>query len=197
MRDGPLDMRLNPDLETSAADLVNSLPEQELARLIREYGEDRDAPRIARKLVASRKSKPITSTGQLAELVRSVSGPRGQSIDPATRTFQALRIAVNDELGSLGALLAAVERAASGQVRVGSPPTWLRPGARVAIISFHSLEDRQVKEMTARLDDQGLAKPLTRKPVTAGDDELSRNPRSRSAKLRVVRIEGEPADGRA
>lgn len=189
-RDGPLDMRFDPSSPVTAAELVASLPEAELARLIFEFGEDREARRIARKLVDSRSLAPIQTTGQLADIVRSAVGrrPGHDAIDPATRTFQALRIAVNDELGSLGALLAAIERGASDLA--AEKKSWLRPGARVAIITFHSLEDRPVKRAFAGLVRSGLATHATPKPVEATDAELSRNPRSRSAKLRALRLRG-------
>ena len=182
-RDGPLDMRLDPSLPTTAADLVASLPEHELARIVAEFGEDRNAPRIARKLVAARAAAPIKTTGQLAEIVRSASPGRGRvrSIDPATRTFQALRIAVNDELGSLQALLDAVGRSEQA-------PRWLADGARVAVISFHSLEDRPVKQAFASGATRREAELLTRRPVEAGQEEVAANPRARSAKLRAVRL---------
>ncbi len=184
-REGPLDMRLDPSGPVTAAELVMTLPERELARLIRDYGEDFNAHRIARKLVEARREGPISTTGQLAEIVRSASGRRPGGIDSATRTFQALRIAVNDELGSLASLLESVRR---GAERHGGG--WLRPSARIAVISFHSLEDRPVKQAFAALADRGLAERLTKKPVTAGEEELARNVRSRSAKLRAVRIAG-------
>lgn len=187
-RDGPLDMRLDPNLKSTAADLVASLPVVELARIIRDYGEDRAAYRIAQKLVESRRLGPISTTRQLAEIVRQVSGRKPGGIDPATRTFQALRIAVNDELGSLDSLLRSVEQGAE-RVAAGRPG-WLKPGARVAIISFHSLEDRPVKRAMAGLVDRGLASSLTRRPIEADEREVSANPRSRSAKLRAVRIGG-------
>jgi 16S rRNA (cytosine1402-N4)-methyltransferase len=182
--DAPLDMRYDRSNPVSAADLVAGLSEGELAELIRDYGEDRQARAIARKLVEARRAEPITTTGQLARVVRSASGrARGDGIDPATRTFQALRIAVNDEIGSLQALLASIERAA---VRRGSGP--LAPGARIAIISFHSLEDRPVKQAFQRLVDGGLAERLTARPARASARELSDNPRARSAKLRAIRL---------
>jgi 16S rRNA (cytosine1402-N4)-methyltransferase len=189
MREGPLDMRLDPGLPISAADLVNSMSERELADLIAEYGEDRMASRIARKLVQARAQSPITTTSRLAELVRAAYGPasRGLSIDPATKTFQAVRIAVNDELGTLDAFLAKLRR---GAERVGEASGWLRPAARVGIISFHSLEDRPVKRAFAELVRSGLAVDLTPDPVTADEAEVGANPRSRSAKLRVVRLAG-------
>ncbi len=193
-KDGPLDMRLDPSSPVNAADLVASLPEAELASLIRDFGEERHATLVARKLVRARREQPITTTRQLAELVRSALGTRGDAsgIHPATRTFQALRIAVNDEIGSLEAFLAGVLRGAHGAAK-GSP-TWLAPGARVAVISFHSLEDRPVKHAFERLVEEGVGEALTRSPVRAGEAETQSNPRARSAKLRAVRIA--PAQGR-
>jgi len=168
--DGPLDMRFDPKTRESAADLVNDLDEKELADLIFEYGEERHSRRIARKIVEARRVEPILTTARLAEVVRrGVPGKWGQ-IDPATRTFQALRIAVNDELERLDDLLANLAG-------------YLNPGGKAAIISFHSLEDRRVKH--AFRDDPELT-VLTRKPVTATDEELAPNPRARSAKLRVA-----------
>ncbi len=168
--DGPLDMRFDPKTRESAADLVNDLDEKELADLIFEYGEERHSRRIARKIVEARRVEPILTTARLAEVVRrGVPGKWGQ-IDPATRTFQALRIAVNDELERLDDLLANLAG-------------YLNPGGKAAIISFHSLEDRRVKH--AFRDDPELT-VLTRKPVTATDEELATNPRARSAKLRVA-----------
>lgn len=191
-RDGPLDMRLDPRLATSAADLVNTLPEAELARIIREYGEDRDAARIARKIVRERGLGPIVTTARLAGVVRSASSAprRGDGtggIDPATRTFQALRIAVNDELGSLEAFLHAISTDARS-LAAGSPGRWLRPGARVVIIAFHSLEDRPVKLAFNHLVAAEIATDLSGGAVTPGDEELRRNPRARSARLRAIRL---------
>lgn len=185
-RDGPLDMRMDPTSPVTAADLIASTPERDLARMIREFGDEPAAGRIARKLVDSRRSAPISTTGQLADIVRSVVGRRPGPIDPATRTFQAVRIAVNDELGSLSSLLAAVEYGAKRSG--GAMPGWLKQGARVAIISFHSLEDRLVKQGFAGMVAAGMAEGLTRRPVEASENEVSANPRSRSAKMRVVRI---------
>lgn len=179
-REGPLDMRLDPGLPTSAADLVNSLDEREMVRILEEYGEERNARRIARKILASRRARPIHTTSELAQLVREVQGPPSPGIDPATRTFQALRIAVNDELGSLESLLAAIARASSD-------PRWLAAGARVAIISFHSLEDRLVKRGFGELVQRGGAAEVVKGLVTPTDDEIAMNPRSRSAKLRAIR----------
>ncbi|MGH7132584.1 MAG: 16S rRNA (cytosine(1402)-N(4))-methyltransferase RsmH [Phycisphaerales bacterium] len=188
-RPGPLDMRLDPAGALTAAQFVAAASEIDLARVIDEYGEERHARLVARRIVEARKSGPITTTDQLAGIVRAAVGPRGSGgIDPATRTFQALRIAVNDELGNLHALLASVRNGAKPM----STRAWLRPGARIAVISFHSLEDRPVKQAFAELVESGAAEHVVRKPVTASDDELRQNPRSRSAKLRVIRIVSPP-----
>jgi 16S rRNA (cytosine1402-N4)-methyltransferase len=171
--DGPLDMRFDPDrLGTTAADLVNRLSAQDLANLIYEFGEERFSRRIARRIVEARQGGAIRTTGQLADLVRrSVPGRnRHGPIDPSTRVFQALRIAVNDELGQLDAVLQAI-------------PEILAPGGRAVVISFHSLEDRRVK--WAFKTDPRLT-VLTKKPVTATVQEVTVNPRARSAKLRVA-----------
>lgn len=178
MREGPLDMRLDPSLKMTAADWVGGSDERELVRILREYGEEKEAVRIARKIVQARRDAPIETTGRLATVVRSATGPAKGGIDPATRTFQALRIAVNDELGALEALLARLGRAD----RRG----WLAPRARVGIIAFHSLEDRPVKRAFEGLRrSEGVE---TVGPVVAGETEVSVNPRSRSAKLRVARF---------
>jgi 16S rRNA (cytosine1402-N4)-methyltransferase len=166
--DGPLDMRLDPTAGTTAADLVNTMSEAGLADLFFEYGEERQSRRVARKIVERRKTRPFTTTGELAELVRRCVRKSG-AIDPATRVFQSLRIAVNDELGALDRLLAAL-------------PRIVKPGGRAGIISFHSLEDRRVKHAFRAAGWE----PLTKKPVEAGDEETARNPRARSAKLRVA-----------
>ena len=170
--DGPLDLRFDPTGGEPAARLVNRLSEQHLAELIWAFGEERYSKRIARAIVEYRQRKTIETSGELAELVRrSVPRPpRGERIDPATRTFQALRIAVNHELKWLDVALRRL-------------PDRLRPGGRIAVISFHSLEDRRVKE--AFRGDERL-EVLTRKPITAGAEELAVNPRARSAKLRVA-----------
>ncbi|MEZ6243651.1 MAG: 16S rRNA (cytosine(1402)-N(4))-methyltransferase RsmH [Phycisphaerales bacterium] len=190
--EGPLDMRLDPSGPVTAGELVNTLPEGELAELIWRWGEERHSRRIARKVVAARADAPIETTIRLAEIVRSACPrpPRGvrPRIDAATRTFQALRIAVNDEIGSLEALLASVARAGEGVAQ--GRRAWLNPGARVAIITFHSLEDRPVKRAFAALVERGLAQAITRKPITPGDAECESNPRARSAKLRAIRIGG-------
>ena len=205
-REGPLDMRYDPGAPVTAADLVNSLSEAELAQMLFEFGEERAARRIAQKIVEARVQEPITTTARLAGVVRMAQGVSpdrgrmpghrgGTRIDPATRTFQALRIAVNDELGSLRSLLEAVSRSASALAagRTGAG-LWLRPGARIGVISFHSLEDRPVKQAFSDLIARGLASPASgasaraAKPVVATEEEAERNPRARSAKLRVVRL---------
>lgn len=187
MRDGPLDMRLDPTLPTTAADLVASLPEVELARLIAEYGEDKHARRIAARIVRARGEGPITTTGRLAEVVRSANGGvGGGGIDPATRTFQALRIAVNDELGCLEALMAHVEAEARAMAE-GNPGGWLTRGGRVAVITFHSLEDRVVKASFERCEGLGCTDVLGG-AAEASEGERGSNPRSRSAKVRCVEM---------
>ena len=193
-KDGPLDMRMERS-GPSAADLVNGLPEGELADILWRFGEERHSRRLARAIVADRKADPFTTTRQLAELVRRVVPGSKDGIDPATRTFQGLRIAVNDELGEVERGLAAAEKL-------------LAPGGRLAVVSFHSLEDRLVKDflrersgLSARpsrhLPDIVSQTPrfrlLSKKPITAGEAELSANPRSRSAKLRVAERLGEAA----
>lgn len=173
-QDGPLDMRLDPTRGEPASALLRRLPERELADIFWRYGEERYSRRVARKIVEAREAGPIATTGQLADIVRScVPRPRGHRhvIDPATRVFQALRIAVNDELGALERLLRVL-------------PDCVRPGGRVAIISFHSLEDRLVKQAFRKSPE--WFKELTRKPVQAGEDEVRRNSRARSAKLRAA-----------
>lgn len=204
--EGPLDMRLDPTRGRTAADLLSELDEQELAELIRVLGEERHARRVARKIVEARADGPITTTSMLAAIVRQAvpaatpatrpatrpTGRRGSSgrgtakpIDPATRTFQALRIAVNDELGELDRVLRWVASAAE---QPADPAAGLHSGARVAMIAFHSLEDRPIKHAFAELEQRGLAERLTRKPVTADDAERAANPRARSAKLRALRL---------
>jgi len=177
--DGPLDMRLDKNLPRTAADLVNNLDETELADVIYKYGEERYSRRIARAIVAQRRIGPIERTTQLAALIVSAyPAPARRSrrgVHPATRTFQALRIAVNDELGKLEALLAIL-------------PAVLCGGGRAAIISFHSLEDRRVKQAFAALAKSKGAKILTKKPIIPSDKEASENPRSRSAKLRGIEL---------
>jgi 16S rRNA (cytosine1402-N4)-methyltransferase len=169
MNDGPLDMRLDPTAGTTAADLVNGLPERELADVLFEFGEERKSFRVAKRVVERRKVRRFETTADLANVVRSCL-PRSGGIDPATRTFQALRIAVNDELGALDRLLAVL-------------PAVVKPGGRAGVISFHSLEDRRVKQAFREAD---VWAPKTKKPVEASDAEAATNPRARSAKLRVA-----------
>ena len=169
--DGPLDMRLDPTIGRTAADLVNTLSEGALADVFFEYGEERKSRRVARRIVERRAERPFVTTADLADVVRRCV-PRSGGIDPATRVFQALRIAVNDELGSLDRLLAAL-------------PKLVRPCGRAGVISFHSLEDRRVKQALYRAPD--VWEPATKKPVEPADEETARNPRSRSAKLRAAR----------
>jgi 16S rRNA (cytosine1402-N4)-methyltransferase len=170
---GPLDMRLDPTVGEPASNLVNRLSERDLADVFWRYGEERFSRRIARRIAERRRQAPFRTTAELAELVGScVPRPRARHvIDPATRVFQALRIAVNDELGALERLLAAL-------------PGCVRPGGRVAIISFHSLEDRRVKQA---FRDKEVWQEITRKPITATEREVASNPRARSAKLRAAR----------
>ena len=172
--EGPLDMRMNPQAERTAEQVVNQVDEVTLANLIYEFGEERRSRRIARAIVRSR---PIRSTAQLADVISAAARPMNQAerrIHPATKTFQALRIFVNDELKDLQALLSAA-------------PKVLKPGGRLVIISFHSLEDRIVKDALREGVKQGHYQLLTKKPVTAGEEEIDRNPRSRSAKLRAAK----------
>lgn len=188
--DAPLDMRMDRSGSICAADLVNELPEDELAAIIREYGEERGAKRIARAIAVRRRVAPVMTTGELSAIITgAVKGRRRhERIHPATRTFQALRIAVNDELASL-------RRALDAGVGL------LAPTGRFSIISFHSLEDRIVKQ-TFRAWEKGCVCPpkfprcvcgeekkamvITKRAVTAGDDEIAANPRSRSARLRTA-----------
>jgi 16S rRNA (cytosine1402-N4)-methyltransferase len=180
---GPLDMRLDRSAGSPASALLARLNERDLAELFWTFGEERFSRRIARRIIETRERSPLATTEQLAELVRRcVPKPnrsrggrgrgRGHGIDPATRVFQALRIAVNDELGALERLLAAL-------------PYCLRPGGRAVVISFHSLEDRLVKRAFRQ---KNIWQELTRKPVQAADDEVKENPRARSAKLRAAAI---------
>jgi len=169
--EGPLDMRMNPLSGETAEQVVNQVDEVTLANLIYEFGEERRSRRIARAIVRSR---PIRTTAQLADVVSAAARPMNQAerrIHPATRTFQALRIFVNRELDDLRDLLKAA-------------PHLLKPGGRLVVISFHSLEDRIVKDALREGVKQGHYRPLTKKPVTASEEEIDRNPRSRSAKLR-------------
>jgi len=167
--DGPLDMRMDTRSGPTAEQVVNEMDERELANLIYEFAEERRSRTVARAIVRGR---PITTTGQLARIVASAVPPM-RHIHPATRTFQALRIFVNQELDEIRALLEAA-------------PKLLKPSARLIVISFHSLEDRIAKDSIREGAQQGIWKILTRKPVTAGKEELDHNPRSRSAKLRAA-----------
>ncbi len=169
--EGPLDMRMNPQSEPTAEQVVNQFDERELADLIYEFGEERRSRRIARAIVRSR---PILTTAQLAAVISAAARPmKHERIHPATRTFQALRIFVNRELDDLRKLLEAA-------------PQLLKPGGRLVVISFHSLEDRIVKDAMRQGAKVGQYKLLTKKPVTPGADEIDRNPRARSAKLRAA-----------
>jgi len=185
MQDAPLDMRFGPHVAQSAADIVNSYAERELADLIYEFGEDRDSRKIARAIV---KARPLHTTRELVAAIESVSPRRGERVHPATRTFQALRIAVNEELASIENVLPQAVSA-------------LRPGGRLAVISFHSLEDRIVKDFFReqakdlinppyeRIYEQernAVIKEVNRKPIVPSDDEIQNNPRARSAKLRIA-----------
>jgi 16S rRNA (cytosine1402-N4)-methyltransferase len=187
LHEGPLDMRMNPAAPRSAADIVNTAAESELADILWQYGEERASRAIARRIVQERAKAPITTTTQLASIIASVLPRKGKQ-HPATRSFQALRIAVNDELGALDALLE-------------SGLGLLKSGGRFAIITFHSLEDRAVKRFFDRVTRPEIDRPewpaprpnpeyaarlVTRKPIVASDAELAANPRARSAKLRVI-----------
>jgi len=173
--DGPLDMRMNPHSGLTAEQVVNRFDERELADAIYEFGEERRSRRIARAIVRAR---PIHTTAQLAEVISAAARPMNQAerrIHPATRTFQALRILVNRELEDLRELLS-----------VGAAPQVLKPGGRLVVISFHSLEDRIVKDALRDGARDGVYRVLTKKPQTADQEEVDRNPRSRSAKLRAA-----------
>lgn len=176
-QDGPLDMRLDPSQSMTAEELVNTLPETDLANVIYEFGEERLSRRIAKGIVKQRTSSPLRTTSELATVIKQSvpAAYRHGRIHPATRTFQALRIAVNNELAAITpALHDAVDR--------------LAPGGRVCVISFHSLEDRLVKytfRSLSQQSDKGV-KVLTKKPCVASADERKQNPRARSAKLRVL-----------
>ena len=169
--DGPLDMRMNTREGETAEQVVNQEDENELADLIYEFGEERRSRRIARAIVRAR---PITTTAELARIVAAEApSMKGEKIHPATRTFQALRIRVNNELGEIQSLLE-------------SAGSLLKPGGRLVLISFHSLEDRLVKDAFREAGRNKVYEVLTKKPVVAGEQEQMRNPRSRSAKLRAA-----------
>jgi 16S rRNA (cytosine1402-N4)-methyltransferase len=175
--DSPLDMRIDERLKTTAADIVNETPEKELADLIYNFGQDRASRRIARFIVRHRQSRPITTTGQLAAVVcKALQRPGGKKwtrIHPATRTFQALRIAVNNELENLEKLL-------------GAAPKLLNKKGKIAVISFHSLEDRLVKNNFKQNRKENKYCDFTKKPILPSRQEIDRNPRARSAKLRIA-----------
>jgi 16S rRNA (cytosine1402-N4)-methyltransferase len=172
-RDEALDMRMDTSQGPTAADLVRDVAERDLADVIYRYGEERRSRAVARAIVAARREAPIRTTAQLARIVRRVVGRSGR-IDPATRTFQAMRIWVNDELEGLDDFLRAV-------------CARLRAGARFAVVTFHSLEDRPVKHtFRALAAEGGTFRLLTKKSVVPGDDELRSNPRARSARLRAI-----------
>lgn len=194
---GPLDMRFDPTRGPSATDLVNTLEADELARILWQFGEESNSRRIARAIVAMRETSPIQTTTELAAVVEdTVGGRRGKSIHPATKTFQALRIAVNEELVALERMLE-------------SAVTLLRPGGRLVVISFHSLEDRMVKQTFARESATCICPPeqpvctcdhsprLRRlgKPVRPGTQEIALNSRSRSAIMRIAERVADPGDG--
>jgi 16S rRNA (cytosine1402-N4)-methyltransferase len=171
MADGPLEMRMDTRSGPTAEQVVNEASERELADLIYEYGEERRSRRIARAIVRGR---PVTTTGQLARIVATAAPAMKQDrIHPATRTFQALRIYVNRELDEISALMEAA-------------PLLLKPSGRLVVISFHSLEDRIAKDSLREGARNGIWELLTKKPVRAGEEEIERNPRSRSAKLRAA-----------
>ena len=188
--DVPLDMRMNPSVEITAAYIVNKEPEDKLCQIIGQYGEERWAARIAKFICERRKEGPIATTGELVDIIKAAvpKGARQEGIHPARRTFQALRIAVNDELGSL-------ERGIKGAVKV------LGSEGRLAILSYHSLEDRIVKQTFKQMEEpctcprempvcicglKPVIRVITRKPELPSDAEIERNPRARSAKLRIA-----------
>jgi 16S rRNA (cytosine1402-N4)-methyltransferase len=172
-----LDMRIDQRLERTAADIVNKTDEKCLADLLYEFGQERASRRIARYVVRERQREPITTTGRLAAIVCRALGQPGQKrksrIHPATRTFQALRIAVNNELGNLEGLL-------------GSVPELLKRNGRIAVISYHSLEDKTVKNNFKENEREGIYRIVTKKPIVPTREEIAENPRARSAKLRIA-----------
>lgn len=179
--DEPLDMRFNPQGPgKTAADILNTATPATLEKIFQEYGEEPRARRFARLVVEARRRHPFRSTQQLATLIQQAQGPgrRKGERHPATRVFQALRIAVNRELEELAAFL-------------GEAPAWLAPGGRLVVISYHSLEDRLVKQRLLAWERAGLMRRLTRKPLAPSPEEVGRNPRARSAKLRVAEKVGE------
>ncbi len=177
--DGPLDMRMDQDSDLTAWDVVNSYSRDELEGVIKRYGEERWSSRIAWAIVRAREKAPINTTGELAGIVSRAIPRRFHSrrIDPATRTFQAIRIEVNRELHCLGRFLQVVFRL-------------LEPKGRVVVISFHSLEDRMVKRAFREMEDRGLGRRVTKRPLVPSKDEVTANPRARSAKLRCFEVNG-------
>jgi 16S rRNA (cytosine1402-N4)-methyltransferase len=179
--DEPLDMRFDPETPgKTAADILNSATPAALEKIFSEFGEEPRARRFARLVVEARRQQPFRSTQQLVTLLQQAQGPgrrRGER-HPATRVFQALRIAVNRELDELAVFL-------------GEVPAWLAPGGRLVVISYHSLEDRLVKQKLRSWEQAGLMRRLTRKPLAPSEEEVRRNPRARSAKLRVAEKAGE------
>lgn len=188
LQDGPLDMRFSPEQKLSAADIVNEWPEEELARILWEYGEERKSRRIAAMICAEREVSRIETTGHLRNVIESAVGSGREKIHPATRAFQAIRIAVNGELNAVEQVLPAAVKA-------------LKPGGRLLVISFHSLEDRIVKnyfktesrdclcppeQPVCTCGHKAVLRELTRHPLTADEAEIAANPRSRSAKLRAA-----------
>lgn len=171
-KEGPLDMRMSPDNPLTASAIVNIWPAEQLALLFKEFGEERDAMKLARAIEARRKLKPFDSTTDLAQHIEKVAG-RHEGIHPATRVFQALRIAVNAELENL-------TRGIEGVL------PFLQQGGRLGVITFHSLEDRIVKNIFSSFAEQGLCRLVGKQPVRPTSEEVERNPRSRSAKLRIV-----------
>lgn len=174
-REGPLDMRMNPDIPGTAADLVNTAGAEELARWFWEWGEERYSRKIAASIVSERSRKPFTTTTELAECVKKTVPPaaRFRRLHPATRVFQALRIVVNNELGALEKFLAMA-------------PEYLSEGGRVVVVSYHSLEDRLVKQSWKRWAETKNFKIITKRPLTPSENEIRENPRARSAKMRVL-----------
>ncbi len=194
MNDGPLDLRMDQQSKKTAADLVNAASEEELERVLREFGEEPQYRRIARAIIRARQRQPVGTTAELAGIVEAAIGRKGKR-HPATLTFQALRIAINDELAALHQFLELA-------------PRWLKPGGRLVVISFHSLEDRIVKQtfnhLSAEFEDRPewpeprsnpdfCLKVVTRKPLEPSEEEIKRNPRARSARVRVAQRLSRPA----
>ena len=175
-QDEPLDMRFDPEgPNPTGAQLLNTLPRIKLEKILRDYGEEPRARSLARRICELRRQRPWRTTGQLVTMVQETLGPRARKskVHPATRVFQALRIAVNQELAELEAFL-------------DGTPAWLEPGGRLVIISYHSLEDRLVKQRFLAWEKAGVMRRLTKKPLTPTAEEIRRNPRARSAKLRLA-----------